>query len=228
MKSGAINLVVEGSQIDTELFPLERQQNGETLRSALRVRGGQETFSGLTVRQGRTMREDLAEIKTRHINADGELEIGREVTEKQVDDTEFFEVNSEFVITETTRDDAARELLSYAMDGSVQQALIDVVEFAKANPSAEMNMAGTDQGSNVDHITAVGDIRHATDLPDDVRDHPNILLGFEGLEWEQRELRGFITKSGYLAIYEPSEMNVEEYSRFVRKAVLPFATPDAS
>jgi hypothetical protein len=114
------------------------------------------------------------------------------------------------------------------MDGSVQQALIDVVEFAKANPSAEMNMAGTDQGSNVDHITAVGDIQHATDLPDDVRDHPNILLGFEDLEWEQRELRGFITKSGYLAIYEPSEMDVEEYSRFVREAVLPFATPDVS
>jgi hypothetical protein len=174
------------------------------------------------------MREDLAEIKTRHINADGELEIDREVTEKQVDDIEFFEVNTEFVITESTRDDAARELLSFAMDGSVQQALIDVVEFAKANPSAEMNMAGTDQGSNVDHITAVGDIQHATDLPDDVRDHPNILLGFEDLEWEQRELRGFITKSGYLAIYEPSEMDVEEYSRFVREAVLPFATPDVS
>lgn len=228
MKSGAINLVAEGTGIDTEPFPLERQKNGETLRSALRVRGGQTTFGGMTIRQGRTMREDLVEVKTRHINVDGELEVDREVTEKQVDDTEFFEVNTEFIITESTRDDAAREILSRAMDGSVHQALIDVVEFAKANPSAEMNMAGTDQGTNVDHITAIGDIQQATDLPDDVRDHPNILLGFEGLQWEQRELRGFITKSGYLAIYEPSEMDVEEYSRFVQAEVLPFATPDVS
>lgn len=228
MKSGAINLITESHGIDTNPFPFEQEKDGETLRTSLRVRGGQKTFNGMTVRQGRTMKEELIDIKTRHVNSKGDLELDREVTEKQVNDTEFFEVDNEFVITESTKDDTAREILGHAMDGSVKQALVDVVELAKAHPSAEMNMAGTDHGSNVDHITAVGDIKHATDLPNDVRNHPNVLLGFEGLQWNRRSLRGFITKSGYLAIYEPAEVGTEEYSQFVREEVLPFATPAVS
>lgn len=226
MKSGAISLITEGGGIDTGPFPLEQKKNGNTLRSSLTMReGSQTTFGGMSVRQGQTMKESLAKIKTRRINESGELEVDREVTEKQVKDTEFYAIDDEFVVTESTKDDAARELLGRAIDGSVDQALIDVVEFAQAHPSADMNRVGTDQG-DADHISVIGDIKRATDLPDDVRDQPNIMLGFEGLQWNRRSLRGFLTKSGYLAIYEPAEMDIVEYSRFVQEEVLRFATPD--
>lgn len=222
MKSGALNRIQGSGSIDDSKFPQTHGEKGHTLRSSLKLNRGQTTFSDVIVHEGLAMREQLVDGLSRRINTSGDLEEKSHDRDKMVDVTRISLINDDILITESTKDNSAREIISTASGCRVSQVEIDILSFIEDHPEAVLNMAGSDQGADVSYFGAFGDIQSAKDIPEKVQQHPNIQLGFEDLRWNGKVLRGVLTKSGYVAIFAPKDISTEGYCQFVVDRITPY------
>lgn len=220
MKRGCINLV-EGGVVETNYFPREWEEAEETLRSSVRVGQFSETLGdSARVREGTAMKEYVADTSDRYLDEDGVLEERTSVT-KSVDVTDFVEVPESFVVTESTDDELAREVLGVATDGVVRQSEIDVRQF-KQHEEFDLTRAATDSARDVQFVEAVEFSRAGSSLPPELQNQPNVLVGFENLRWNGMALRGVLTASGYVEVYEP-DLGSETYAQFLDEVVLQYA-----
>lgn len=222
MKSGAINLIRYGNTANPSRFPRTRQEKGHELKSSLELTDGQTTFSGGIVRRGRAMREEIVDGFSQRINDEGELEEATAGPEIRVDVADIALINDEILITQSTSDEFARSILSSATDGEVVQGKVDIPRFIEDHPEAKLNMAGSDLGEDLSYVGAFGNIQSVEEIPEVVRESPNIQLGFEQLSWNGKVLNGVITKSGYISIFSPKDTNLMEYCQFILDDVVPY------
>lgn len=221
MKGGCLNLVESGA-VDTDPFPREWQENEETLRSSVKAGRFTEPLRGVhRVREGTAMKEYIAEAEDRYINENGELDSASNVT-KSVAVSEFIEVPGSFIVTERTDDELPRSVLRTATGDRVCQSEIDVRQF-RQQETLDVTHAATDGTIEAGYLEAVDFSRQTGNLPSELQDEPEILVGFENLQWNGRWLREILTRSGYVEVYEP-DIGSEEFAQFLSAVVLPYAS----
>lgn len=228
MKSGAIGVVAaenSDAKIDTSEFPRSHTVGGRELQSAVEVEWGQKALDGEELYRGRAATEDVEKIKTTRIDSTGRIETGVEKEDVVPHVTSFLCSPSEFVITESTNDEFAHELLEDTISAPIRPGEVDLEAFAKGRPNAEPWLGWWSSSGPVDTGAAIGDINSEPDLAKFVHGNENNFLGLKNLEYNGRRLKLAISKSGWVAVYEPKDMDTIEFSRFVRNEILPFTSP---
>lgn len=226
MKSGAINLISEsGQSIDQETFPKEHWKGDEKLLSTLRVERSQQLIDGTTITQGQTAYEETTNVKTHRIRPDGGLEVGRNEQEIEVVLTNFIYIEDEVLLTERTKADTACEMVETATDSIIEPSRIDIESFAGAHAEAELFLAWIrNEDEELTSVCGVGNITEDTEFERRLEQSESTQLSFDGLEWNGRQLRGTITRSGYVEIYQPHDVDTEEFARFIREEVVQYSS----
>ena len=238
MKSGVVNIITESGQgVSNETPPLERSEQGETLRSSVHLTNdhAQGTLdfavedgemSGTAIQQGDILREELVEFKSNRLNQDGQLVTDKEGTERSVEETQFIYVPSQILITARTGCDTARSVFESISGANVEPGWIDISTFDKAHPEAESRLEwGDDKEGEYGPVCLVAE--EGQNLPEDRRIDPDgrAQFTFDHLGWENRDLYGTVTASGYVELYrdhnDRGRIGTEEFTRFVTNEVLP-------
>lgn len=238
MKSGAINIITEaGRGVSNDVAPLERREQEETLRSSVRltndhaqgtlnftVENGE--MSGTAIQEGNIFREEPVEFKSRRLDQNGQLVSDTEGTERSVEETRFIHVPGQILITARTKCDTARSVFESVSGSNIELGKIDIRSFDDAHPDAESRLEwGDDKEGEYGPICLVAD--EDRDLPADRRIDPDerAQFTFTHLDWEERDLYGTVTDSGYVELYrdqnDRGQISTEEFTRFVIEEVLP-------
>lgn len=227
MQSGALGIITtDGSiDIDTNDFPKQRVEDGRTLRTTLEVNGAQDTFAETRLYGGRVAEENLADVETVQIRADGGIDTGREETDVNTHVTEFTRVPGEFVTTESTDDEFAHEVIGDATGETIHPGHIDLKQLAESHPEAELWMGWFRAGGALNAGSAYGEINKEPDIAKYINQNENSQLGLEGFQFNGRELKLVVSRSGWVAVYEPSDMGEVEFSQLLHKEILPHAAP---
>ncbi|QIO25597.1 hypothetical protein G9465_25200 (plasmid) [Haloarcula sp. JP-L23] len=77
----------------------------------------------------------------------------------------------------------------------------------------------------IDSGAAYGDIDSEPDLAKFIHGNENSQLGLTNLEYDGRLLKLVLSESGWLAVYNPKDMDTIEFTRFIHDEVLPHASP---
>jgi hypothetical protein len=240
MKSGAIKIVTEdGHGISDNPSPLERQEEGQTLRSTIQIGSNhrQTTLGDLTVEngdisataftEGTVLREERVEVKTRRIGGDGRLEVDSEGAEVQVAETPFIHIEGEVLLTARTEAESARKIVETLSSSTIRDATVDVDGFMDSHPEADPVLGwGRNQDDEISAICAVGDIPADKEIQRRFDRSQPAQKSFENLEWNDRTIYGTITESGYVEIYRDENggnIGTSEFARFVVEEVLEHA-----
>jgi len=238
MKSGAINIITDtGEEVSNDAPPLERREQGETLRSSVQLTNdhAQGTLdftvedgyiSGTAIHEGNVFREELVEFESRRLDQDGQLVVDTEGTERSVEETQFIYVPEEILITARTECDSARSVFESVSGSNTEPGQIDIRSFDDAHSDAESRLEwGDDKEGEYGPVCLVAD--EGGDLPENRRIDPDkrAQFTFNNLDWEGRDLYGTVTASGYVELYRDQngrgQISTEEYTRFVIEEVLP-------
>ena len=232
MKSGAINIITDGGQgVSNDNDPLKRHERGKTLRSSIQLSNGHAQgtldftvedgeMTGTAIQEGKVLREELSEFKNKRLDQDGSVIVDKEGTERTIEETRFIHVSDQILITARTECELARSVFKSVSGSTTEPAQIDIKSFDDAHPDAESQLEwGDDKEGEYGPICLVAD--EDQNLPEDRRTDPNnrIQFTFDHLNWEERDLYGTITASGYVELYRDhnnrGQINTEEFTRFV-------------
>ena len=236
MKSGAINIVIEpGQSLSANSAPLERQEDGRTLRSTIQLatNHAQTTLTNLTIEdgdleatsiiEGTVLRDELVDMKIRRVSKNGDLEVTDEGQEIRVNETPFIYAKDQVLLTARTGADAARNIVETLSSSTIKEATIDIPAFAEAHPESDSVLEWGRNGDDGLTICAVGDISSDRDLRRRLNTSQRAQMSFRNLQWNGRRLYGTLTKSGYVEIYRDDnggDVGSEEFTRFVLEEVM--------
>lgn len=238
MKYGAINIVTDsGHGLPADPAPLERREEGKALRSTIELENEhpQATLSDITVEngeleattiaEGKVLREELTEMKTRRVNKEGNLEVKEEGKEVRPKETRFIHVKDEILLTQMTEADEARNIIEEFTSSNIKEAMIEIPAFADAHPEADSALEWG-RGEN-GKLCAVEEMSSDEDIRKHLDTSQRAQLSFKNLKWEGRRLYGTVTRSGYVQLYRDDnggEVGTEEFTRFVLEEVIEHAT----
>ncbi|WP_232508500.1 hypothetical protein [Haloarcula marismortui] len=109
---------------------------------------------------------------------------------------------------------------------TIHPAQVDLESFAAAHHNADPWM-GWFRASDgpIDSGAAYGDIDSEPDLAEFIHSNENSQLGLTNLKYDGRLLKLVLSESGWLAIYDPKDMDTIEFTRFIHDEVLPHTSP---
>lgn len=222
MKGGAIALPTEGGRLTDEAFPYTRKEADEKLLSTLDLDGRVQDLEGFEITTGTVVHEFLNEHTDHDIRADGAVSTS-ERTQVEAQTTEVVYVQDEFLITESTGQEFAHDAIEAGLgEDTVVPGHIDLVSFAESHPDAKPWMGGFyGRDAPVDAGTAFGEYDEDDELHDVVAEAELNQLGLKHVEFNGRLLKIRLTESGYVEVYDPSDVGTVEFSRFIRDRVLP-------
>jgi len=243
MKSGAINIITdEGRGVSNDTAPIERREQGKTLRSSVQLSNSHAQgtldftvedgeMSGTAIQEGEILREDLVEFKNKRLDQNGRLVTDEEGTERTIEETQFIHVSEQILITARTECESARSVFESVSGSNTEPVQIDIKSFDDAHPDAESRLEwGDDKEGEYGPICLIAD--EGQNLPEDRRTDPDkrVQFTFDYLDWEERDLYGTITASGYVELYRDQngrgQIGTEEFTRFVIEEVLPHSRVD--
>lgn len=241
MKSGAIHVITEpGRSVSNDAAPLERQERGETLRSSVQFTNdhGQATLdfdledgtlAGISVQEGKILREELIEHRSRRLDENGRMVVDNEGVERAIEEVKFVHVPERLLVTARTGCDAALSEFEMVSGAKVEPAGIDIKSFEDAHPDTELRLEwAEDQEGEFGPVCLVA--RDDSPLPSNRRTDPDerAQLTFDHLAWDGRRLFGTITASGYVELYRDQNggqhIGTQEFTRFVIDEVMPHVT----
>lgn len=229
MKSGGIAVITTKDSpqtIDTAPFPLTKSKNGRTLRSTVDEEWTQKAFDGTTLNKGRAAEETLEEIKTTQLTPTGKIEEGQNETDIAVNVTDFLRIPGELIVTRSTHDEFAHNLLRKATGEEIYPAVVDLEGFVEQTPNAEPWMGWfSDADGPLDAGSAYGDISSEPDIERYIKEYQNTQLGLQNVEYNGRLLKLVLSRSGWIAVYEPKELGDIEFARFLRERVQQHVQP---
>lgn len=240
MKSGAVNIIIEpGQGLTLDSAPLERSENGETLRSTIQL----ETQSTLNefaadggeaespnVEMGTVFREDTVEFRTRQIDEDGDLVVEKEGTETRVEETDILYLEEEFVVTQRTDADNARNIVESLSSSRIHEAEVDLQSFVEAHPEAKPRLEWVSDDESDRQMCLIGEDRTWGELKRELENPNSAQLILDNLEWGDRRLHLTITQSGYVDIYKDKNgghIGPREFAEFLLEEVVDHASATA-
>lgn len=193
----------------------------DDLRDQIEITGVKRTPDGLDINEGRAAREEMT--KTERVSLDGDSITVASEPEKRTSYTEFLAVPDEFVGVDTKQGMFLFDLLESETGVSVDRVQVDIDEFAAAFPDATPWKVGFfGHGEQAEN----GVIHGENVLDDD--EFGGVLAGTKknqlGLRmaYDSREYKMTITRSGYVSVYEPSNLDSAEFAEFVVDKILPY------
>lgn len=220
MKSAVIGRV-EGDFSRIEPLRTVRSMNGDELRDQIDITGVKRTPDGLDINEGRAAREEITNTESVELNADGISKVTER--NKQTKYTEFLAVPDQFVGVDSKRGSFLFELLEGETGVSISRVQVDIDEFAAAFPDATPWKVGFyGHGEQAENGVVHGD-----NVLDD-EEFGGVLAGTKknqlGLKmsYGSREFKMTITRSGYVSVYEPSNLDSAEFAEFVVDKILPY------
>lgn len=230
MNRGAIaHFADPGGEIDDSDFPKTRTEKGRELRSALQMRdsrqAGLDTFAdggSLVLGRGRAANEHVVDVQTTRIRDDGTIRVESTGTEIATETTEFLHLEDEFIVTESTEEEFAHELVEEATGGTVVDTELDLGEFAEEHPDVSIWLEGFyDRDGGAEKGVYIGDLDEDADAREIIEEAKINRLGIEEFTWNGRSLNFLITKSGYVDIYD-SSVGTMEFVQFLHEVVSPY------
>ena len=218
MKRGVIARI-DGTLGRIGSFSETRTEDGRELVNLLSVTGVKRTPGGLDITQGQAASQTLVENDTVTLT-NGEIDVSTSAT-VETDLTDFLTVGDEFVVVDSSAGTFAFDLLEREYNTPVTRADIDLdsfwVSLSNATPW-KVGFYGHDgpvengvvQGESVldDGVfgSAISDLRKNQ-------------LGVK-VELDGKEHKFVLTKSGYLELYRPREIESDGFAEFISNKVL--------
>lgn len=226
MKAGVLALPSGGGALEDSGYPYTRKENGHELRSTLEVKGYLRDLEGFEITTGSVGHQSTNDIRTYTIDDSGNLVVKEERTDVVTDVTDIVYVPNELLLTESLEDEYAYEVLDVALEGKINPAHIDLSAFVDSLSDVNLWMGGFyDRDAPVDAGTAFGEIEEDEEVQKILEESEKNQLGVTDLKYNGRTLKIRITESGYVEVYQPSDMDTVEFTRFIRDLVLPVAKP---
>lgn len=219
MKSAVIGRV-DGDL--SRINPLRKVRNTEhDLRDQIEITGVKRTPDGLDINEGRAAREELTEQDSVKLNGDGITVVSEEKTRTKY--TEFLAVPDAFVGIDTKQGSFLFDLLEQETGVQISRVEVDIDDFAAAFPNAtpwkvgfyghgEQAENGVVHGENVLDDDELGGVLKGTK-----KNQLGLRMNYDG-----REFKMTITKSGYVSVYEPKNLDSAEFAEFVVDKILPY------
>jgi hypothetical protein len=232
MNRGAIaHFAGDSGEADDSDFPKTRREKGQELRSAVQMRDGRQTGldafadgGSLVLGRGRAAIEDTVDATDTRIRDDGTIRVEDTGTDIVTETTEFLHLEDEFIVTESTEDDFAYDLVEEATGGTIVDTELDLGEFAEEHPDVSIWLEGFyDRDGGAEKGVYIGDLDEDADAREIIEEAKINRLGIEEFTWNGRSLNFLITRTGYVDIYD-SSVDTMEFVQFLHEIVIPHAT----
>jgi len=223
MKAGLIGLV-DGEIDSIESFSRTTENRGYELREALEIRQTFTDLSGdLIGHSGRAAVQRVVENEDVEIGSEGDITVG-ETPEVTTLYSEFLIVPNEFVAVGSGSGSFVFDLIGSYTDTTVQEAEINLKSYSQTRPEANPWKIGFygKQGNAENGVVHGDGLLDDDDLGEILIDTATNQLGLE-FEKDGVVFKVFITESGYVEVYQPSNLDSAEYLNFVSSEVMPHA-----
>jgi hypothetical protein len=223
MKAGTIAIANGAGPLDDSAFPYTRTEEGLELQSTLELEGQLQALDEFEVTTGTAAQETPNNHTTYEIAPDGSVEAEEDTTEKQTEASNIVYVEGEFLVTESNDCEYARDLADASVEhGTVEPATIDLDSFLRSVSDFDPWMAGfCDRDAPVDSGHAFGDYDADEDIRNVIAESELNQIGLKNFNYRGRQLKFQVTRSGYVEVYQPSDMETLEFTRFLQDHILP-------
>lgn len=181
------------------------------------------TPSGLDINEGIAATQSIKERETAELGLDS-IELSAE-QEKVTTTTNFLAVPGEFIAVDSKRGKFLFELLSQDLGVDITTSAVNLERLISDYSSATAWKVGYYDPENP---TRNGVVHGESILETD--EYADRLAGTEmnqlglHLQHDQQQYKLFVTKSGYVDIYQPSELESADFAQFVTDVILPYLT----
>ncbi|WP_157231326.1 hypothetical protein [Halostagnicola larsenii] len=218
MDSGVIGLV-DGSFEEPQSFKKSRQDGKFELNRALDIRKPLRGPNGMTAYQGHAAIQRVEKIDSFEFSG-GDI-ISTEERSKTTYYTEFVVVPDSFAVIDSGSGEFFFDLLNEQTDATTERANLDLYSFLNEHTSANQWQTGfygndgqakkgTVFGENVLEDGDIGDVLTHSKLNQ---------LGLE-YEYDDFSTKMTITESGYLDLYQPSNLETEQFLQYIHDEIL--------
>ncbi|AKU06522.1 hypothetical protein [Haloferax gibbonsii] len=226
MKKGKIAITeAQISDIDTSVFPTERSKNGKNIKKSLKLGKTKTDLSGNEVTRGRAAVEDAVEEQGFRINDDGDIEADEPIVQVVTEVADFFTVDEEYVVTQSTKKTFVFDLLERSSGTPVRSVTLDLESFIEGNPDAGYWLAGVynrDEDANSANAYGEDNVFNDEEIGDILRNSDKNRIGVKFV-FENSEVKMLITESGYVQVYRPSDYDTLQFKRLLDEVILPHA-----
>ena len=219
MESGIIG-TIDGDLGEVPSFNNAEQERGFGLNTCVDVRPGQTNLQGdLVLQGGEAVTESVAEVSIPSVD-DGTITTTEDY-QKTFLYTEFLAVPGEFIIIDGTDGEFLFDQLTSYTDGFVSRATVDLDSYAESRPNADPWECGFSGASgNIDSGTVYGeDVTDDLNMGDVLESSDKNQLGLE-FEYEGRDIKMEVSRSGFIRILEPS-MQQGTFVEFIKDEIQP-------
>ena len=222
MKGGMLGLV-SGTHERVDSFQTTRQSNEMELRTRVEVSGIQRTPDGVDITEGKAAREVINSRETVDMDSLSLTITDEEKVEREY--TNFASINEKLVIVKGRSGRFLFEVLADRYGTPVEQASIDLDALYEANRDAIPWKVGFYGHSDLARNGVIHgkEVLNDSDFGDVLQRAPKNQLGliFDRPEHEEKV---FLTRSGYVEIYQPVSYDTADFVRFLDDVVLPHAS----
>lgn len=222
MKRGIIGRA-EGSFSRIEPLRMTSTEEEEQLVDQVDITGVKRTPDGLDINEGVAATQSIKDRQTAELELDS-ISVTSE-QEKVTDITNFLAVPGEFVVVDSKKGKFLFELLSQDLDVDISTPSVDLQGLVSAHSAASAWKVGYYDPDNPTHngVLHGESILESAEYSDRLAGTEMNQLGLQ-LAHNGDEYKLFITKSGYVDIYQPSGLESAEFAQFIKDVVVPHLT----
>lgn len=222
MKRGIIGRA-RGSFDRVEPLRRTKTEDGEELVEQVDVTGVKRTPDGMDINEGVAAAQSIRERQSAELSLDA-IEVTTEAR-KVTDVTNFLAVPGEFLVVDNKKGRFLFELLEDDLGVEISASSVDLDGLMSDHASAAAWKVGYYDPDN----PARNGVLHGESILSN-GEYTDRLAGTDmnqlGLTLEHggEEFKLFVTESGYVDVYQPSELGSAEFAEFIRDVVLPHAS----
>lgn len=221
MKAAVIGRV-DGEFTRVEPFQRATPNGNVDLSEGIEVTSVQRTPDGLDIDAGRAASQSVSERESVNFD-DGSITV-TSVEEPVTKYTEFFAVPGELVGVDSGGGTFLFDLLSASTGATVERCRFDLDGFAAAFPDATPWKVGFygHEGPAENGVVHGESVLEDSVFGEALESSKKNQLGLE-IDRDGRAFKMAVTRSGYVEVYQPTDLATAEFAAFVRDDVLPHA-----
>lgn len=225
MKSGVIGLVESGNKKlndFTSTVEVEGDQWTE-LNQSLQVTGNFQLDSKRIGQLARAAMEDISSVEKTEIDEEGNIRT-YEDDEKIVRTTDLLFVPGSFIVVGSSAGKFAFELISNNTSNNITHLEFDISSYVESQQDANPWKAGFyDRKGYAESGVVHGEqLLSGSEIKNILDSSPKNQIGLE-YNYKNILIRNFITESGYVEVYEPTDYSSGEFAEYVENELIPYA-----
>lgn len=223
MKAGSVGIIESGTnRLDSFVETIEVEgHNINTLTQCIEITEDIPLSDGRRAQFGRAAIEDISEEESSEISEDGKVRTYKS-NNKVVKTTELLFVPGSFAAVGSSSGKFAFPLISEYTNNDVSGAEIDIESLIEEYPEANPWKVGfSEHIGNAKNGTIHGEqLLTESELSDILMSSPKNQIGLEHTV-NGTLIKDFITESGYVEVYQPTDISTKEFVEFIEEELLP-------